>query len=79
MWTQSGFLYSLDIPTWNPGQAAIGLGDSNIKIWNFMDTSGLKGQRHNFYQSQVLWRGLQGQILNVNIYISLSPYLFCRI
>ncbi|KAI9264914.1 WD40-repeat-containing domain protein [Phascolomyces articulosus] len=65
MLTQSGFLYSLDIPTWNPGQVAIGLGDSNIKIWDFMDTSGLNGEKHNFYQCQLLWKGLQGQILNV--------------
>ncbi|KAI8136904.1 quinon protein alcohol dehydrogenase-like superfamily [Fennellomyces sp. T-0311] len=65
MLTHAGFLYSLDIPTWNPGQVAIGLGDSNIKIWEFMNTSGLKGQENNFYQSQLLWRGLQGQILRV--------------
>ncbi|KAI9494241.1 WD40-repeat-containing domain protein [Zychaea mexicana] len=65
MLTHAGYIYSLDIPTWNPGQAAVGLGDSNIKIWNFMDNSGLSGQRHNFYESRILWKGLQGQILKV--------------
>lgn len=61
--------YSIDIPGWNPDLAAVGLGDSNIKIWTFARTPTVDQpknlKRHNFYETQLLWKDIQGQVQHV--------------
>ncbi|KAF7726435.1 Gem-associated protein 5 [Apophysomyces ossiformis] len=65
--THSGFPFSIDIAPLSPGQAAIGYGDCNIKLWNFSEESNVvtSEKMHDFYQSTVLWKGLHGQIEQV--------------
>ncbi|KAI9483207.1 MAG: quinon protein alcohol dehydrogenase-like superfamily [Benjaminiella poitrasii] len=62
--THSGFPYALDSPSWNEGQLAVGMGDNAIKLWNF-SSLGLvmkKKKHHDYYESTVFWKGLQGKI-----------------
>ncbi|CAO3584397.1 unnamed protein product [Absidia cylindrospora] len=66
--TQTGFPYSLDISSNNPDQVAIGYGDSVIKVWkcNQIEKKTKPGQQQrNFYESTSFWRGLRGQVENV--------------
>jgi gem associated protein 5 len=65
--TQTGFPYSLDISSWNQGQLAIGMGDNSIKLWNFSNAGlVMKANKvNNYYDSTVLWKGLQGKIEKV--------------
>ncbi|KAI8378119.1 hypothetical protein EDC96DRAFT_215674 [Choanephora cucurbitarum] len=65
--TQAGFPYSLDSPEWNHDQIAVGMGDNAIKIWQYEDTHSImkSSTHHDYYRSDVLWRGLQGKIEKV--------------
>jgi gem associated protein 5 len=65
--TQTGYPYALDIPEWNEGQLAVGMGDNSIKLWNFSDSGSImKANRyHDYYEASVLWKGLQGKIEKV--------------
>ncbi|ORX50483.1 WD40 repeat-like protein [Hesseltinella vesiculosa] len=76
--THNGYIHSIAISPLHPLEAAIGLGEGNIKIWKqlHLDTDRLRqklntknkrkakknAQTFNPYASIVLWRGLQGQI-----------------
>lgn len=73
--SHASFPYCIDIPSWNPGMAIIGLGESNIKLWRFgsIDTAMSDG---NFYDSEALWRELQGQIGYVKSHPSQEGLLF---
>lgn len=64
MVTQAAFPYSIDISAWNPGQAAVGIGDANIKIWQFLST--MTSGKEDFYQASVMWKEMQGQIRHVS-------------
>ncbi|KAI8065759.1 WD40-repeat-containing domain protein [Gongronella butleri] len=64
--THSGFIHSIAISALNPTQAAVGLGDGNIKLWQQLATAKRGKKRVNPYASVVLWRGLQGQIVRVH-------------
>ena len=63
MVTQAAFPYSIDISAWNPGQAAVGIGDANIKVWQFLST--VTSGKDDFYQATVMWKEMQGQIRHV--------------
>ena len=63
MVTQAAFPYSVDISAWNPGQAAVGIGDANIKVWQFLST--MSNGKDNFYQVSLMWKEMQGQIRHV--------------
>ncbi|KAI9004278.1 WD40-repeat-containing domain protein [Phycomyces nitens] len=64
---QNGYPFSISISPLTPYQAAIGLGDSNIKIWTFSGEgkSMKKRKKHDFYEARIIWKGLQGQIEHV--------------
>ncbi|KAI8088174.1 quinon protein alcohol dehydrogenase-like superfamily [Thamnidium elegans] len=66
--TQTGFPYSLQISNCNQGQLAIGMGDNSIKLWNFSNAgSVMKANKyHDYYDANVLWKGLQGKIEKIN-------------
>lgn len=68
MKTQIGFPYSLDTPSWNEGQVAVGLGDNSIKVWNFSNMAAVMKKKgaYDYYTSTVFWKGLQGKIEKVN-------------
>ncbi|KAL0089762.1 hypothetical protein J3Q64DRAFT_1636761 [Phycomyces blakesleeanus] len=63
----NGYPFSISISPLTPYQAVIGLGDSNIKIWTFSGEgkSMKKRKKHDFYESKIIWKGLQGQIEHV--------------
>lgn len=65
--TQVAFPYSLDIPKWNEGQLAIGMGDNAIKLWDFSNAVSIMKNTtpHNYYAANVFWKGLQGKIEKV--------------
>ncbi|KAI8387435.1 quinon protein alcohol dehydrogenase-like superfamily [Blakeslea trispora] len=62
--TQGSFPYCLDSPKWNGDQIAIGMGDNAIKIWQYENTQLIMKSKkhHDYYKSDVFWRGLQGKI-----------------
>ncbi|KAI7904079.1 WD40-repeat-containing domain protein [Cokeromyces recurvatus] len=65
--THAGFPYGLDSPNWNEGQLAVSMGDNSIKLWSF-SSLGLvmkKKKYHDYYDSTVFWKGLQGKIEKV--------------
>lgn len=65
--TQTGFPYALDKCSWNQGQLAIGMGDNSIKLWNFSNAGSIMrtNVNHDYYNANVLWKGLQGKIEKV--------------
>lgn len=68
--TQTAFPYSLDKCNWNQGQLAIGMGDNSIKLWNFSSAGSVMkkaSKSQDYYDANVLWKGLQGKIEKVKI------------
>lgn len=61
---QSAYPYSMDIPNWNTGQVAIGLGDNSIKLWSFSNKNLIMNSKdpNEYYSAVVFWKGLQGKI-----------------
>lgn len=75
MTSHVSYPYSIDVPSWNPGEAIVGLGESNVKLWKFASTSATMEQ-HNFYDCEVLWRDLQGIIGQVKCHPSQDGLFF---
>lgn len=69
MRTQSAYPYALDISPTNPNQLVIGMGDNNIKLWDFQKGESImpSKNRHNYYTSTLLWRKLYSKIILVSL------------
>ncbi|CAO3700998.1 unnamed protein product [Rhizopus stolonifer] len=67
MRTQSAYPYALDISPTNINQLVIGMGDNNIKLWDFQKGESVmpSKNRHNYYTSTLLWRKLYSKIMLV--------------
>lgn len=68
--TQAAYPYSMDRCNWSKGQLAIGMGDNSIKIWNYSNAGSVmkaNSKYHDYYDSSIFWKGLQGKIEKVHI------------
>ncbi|KAI8993629.1 WD40-repeat-containing domain protein [Pilobolus umbonatus] len=65
--TQNAFPYCLDSPVWNIGEIGVAMGDGCIKQWNYSNVNSImrSNKPHNYYDSNVFWKGLSGHIKNI--------------